>query len=300
MKNIYESLSEFGRVDEYVPLSKMTTLHIGGLARYVAYPANDLSLDGMLKIIQKEGVPFKLIGKGSNLLCSDDLYEGVIIRLDKHFDDFYIRDTRIVAQSGCSIIMLAYKAMEQGLTGLEFASGIPGTVGGTTFMNAGAYRSSVSEIIEGVFVYREGRFEWMTSEECAFDYRTSIFQKHPDWIIVAVQYNLAKGDKKEIRELIDSRRARRMQSQPLEKRSAGSTFRNPDEMPAWKLIEGIGYRGKRIGDAAVSSKHVNFLINEDKATAKDFMKLVEEIQQEVKQKYDIELSMEVEKFNWEK
>lgn len=299
MKNIYESLKEFGQVEEYVPLSKMTTLHIGGLARYVAYPSNTVALDGMLRIIKNAGIPFKLIGKGSNLLCSDKLFDGVIIRLDHHFNDYYIRDHKIVAQSGCSIIMLAYQAMKHGLTGLEFASGIPGTVGGTTFMNAGAYRSSVSEIIDGVFVYREGRFEWLTKEECEFEYRTSVFQKHHDWIVVAVQYNLKHGDQDEIRELMESRRERRMKSQPLDKRSAGSTFRNPTSKPAWELIEGIGYRGHHVGDAAVSEKHVNFLINEDKATASDFMQLVSEIQERVKDKYDIDLSMEVEKFNWD-
>ena len=188
--------------------------------------------------------------------------------------------------------------MKNELSGLEFASGIPGTVGGVTFMNAGAYKSSMADIIDSVSVYRDGKIEWIQNADCGFSYRTSIFQKHPDWIILAVKMTLQKGDQKEIRELMDSRRERRMNSQPLDKHSAGSIFRNPEEIPAWKLIEGAGFRGKRIGDAVVSEKHVNFIVNENHASAKDFITLVTDVQKAVKDKYDIDLYMEVEKFNW--
>lgn len=256
METMLEQLKKVAAVETGVPLSSMTTLRIGGKAKYVAYPDDSVSLDSLIRIIRKNHLPFKLIGKGSNLLCSDKDYDGVIIRLEK-FNDFYIVDTSVVAQAGCSIIAVAYAAMKAGLSGLEFASGIPGSVGGVTFMNAGAYRSSMSDVIDSVFVYRDGKFEWVPKGECGFGYRTSVFQSHPDWIVIAIRLNLEKRDPDEIRALMDSRRERRMASQPLDRPSAGSVFRNPADVPAWKLIEGIGYRGHRIGDAQVSEKHVN-------------------------------------------
>lgn len=297
METMLEQLKKVAAVETGVPLSSMTTLRIGGKAKYVAYPDDSVSLDSMIRIIRKNHLPFKLIGKGSNLLCSDKDYDGVIIRLEK-FNDFYIVDTSVVAQAGCSIIAVAYAAMKAGLSGLEFASGIPGSVGGVTFMNAGAYRSSMSDVIDSVFVYRDGKFEWVPKGECGFGYRTSVFQSHPDWIVIAIRLNLEKRDPDEIRALMDSRRERRMASQPLDRPSAGSVFRNPDDVPAWKLIEGIGYRGHRIGDAQVSEKHVNFIVNDGHARAEDFLALTEEIQKLVKEKYGISLHMEVEKFNW--
>ena len=297
MTDLKDLLAEFGNVECNVPLSSLTTLRIGGIASYVVYPESSVSLDALMRVIRKKKLPYKVIGKGSNLLCSDKPFKGVIIRLDK-FDDCFFLDDTLVAQAGCSIIALSYEAMKNGLSGLEFASGIPATVGGVTFMNAGAYRSSMSDIIDGVFIYRDGRYEWLDNKDCAFGYRSSIFQNHPDWIIVAVRMKLTRSETSEIRELMESRRERRMSSQPLNMPSAGSVFRNPDDIPAWKLIEGIGYRGKRLGDAMVSDKHVNFIVNAGHASAEDFLKLVNEIREQVEKKYQIRLHMEVEKFNW--
>ena len=297
MDELEKSLRKFAEVETDVPLSTMTTLRIGGKAGYVVYPDNTVSFDGIMRIIRKYNVPYKVLGNGSNLLCSDKPFEGVVVSL-RRFDDYYFDDCRLIAQAGCSIIALSYQCLQESLSGLEFASGIPATVGGVTYMNAGAYRSDMSAVIEGVFVYRDGRFEWLPGSECEFGYRTSIFQKHPDWIIIAVQMHLVKKDQKEIREIMDSRRERRMASQPLDKPSCGSVFRNPDDIPAWKLIEGIGYRGHRCGGAMVSPKHVNFIVNEDHASAVDFLTLVEEIQDKVREKYGIDLYTEVEKFNW--
>lgn len=299
MKDIYEELKSICEIDADIPLSKMTTLRIGGVAKYVAYPENSLSLEGIINKLKEYNIPYKVIGKGSNLLCSDDPFDGVIIRLDRYFCDSYYDNDQLVAEAGCSIIALSYEAMKNELSGLEFASGIPGTVGGVTFMNAGAYKSSMADIIDSVSVFHDGKIEWLSNAECEFSYRTSIFQKHPDWIILAVKMNLKKANQQDIRDLMDSRRERRMNSQPLDKPSAGSVFRNPDNVPAWQLIEGVGYRGKRIGDAVVSNKHVNFIVNDGHATANDFIALVNEVQKAVKDKYDIDLYMEVEKFNWQ-
>ena len=294
---LFEKLKRIAEVERDVPLSAMTTLRIGGPARFVAYPDSMVALDALMRLLKEESVPFKVIGKGSNLLCSDRVYEGVVIRLDK-FDDFYFLGNDLIAQSGCSIIALSYQAMKQGLSGLEFASGIPASVGGVTFMNAGAYKRSMSDVIDSVFVYRDEKFEWISNQECEFSYRHSIFHSHPDWLIIAVRIHLETAPVSEIRDLMDSRRKRRMDSQPLDKASAGSVFQNPAEMPAWQLIDGIGYRGYRVGGAMVSEKHVNFIVNEDHATAEDFLTLVNEIKRLVKERYDISLHMEVERFNW--
>ena len=295
--DLFEKLKRIAEVERDVPLSTMTTLRIGGPARYVVYPDSTVALDALMRLLKEESIPYKVIGKGSNLLCSDREFKGVVIRLDK-FDDFYFIGNDLIAQSGCSIIALSYQAMKQGLSGLEFASGIPASVGGVTFMNAGAYKRSMSDVIDSVFVYRDEKFEWMRNEECEFTYRHSIFHSHPDWLIIAVRIHLESAPVTEIRDLMESRRKRRMDSQPLDKPSAGSVFQNPEEMPAWQLIDGIGYRGYRIGGAMVSEKHVNFIVNEDHATAEDFLTLVNEIKRLVKEQYDISLHMEVERFNW--
>ena len=295
--DLFEKLKRIAEVERDGPLSTMTTLRIGGPARYVVYPDSMVALDALMRLLKKDSIPYKVIGKGSNLLCSDNVFEGVVIRLDK-FDDFYFLGNDLIAQAGCSIIALSYQAMKQGLSGLEFASGIPASVGGVTFMNAGAYKRSMSDVIDSVFVYRDEKFEWMRNEECEFTYRHSIFHSHPDWLIIAVRIHLETAPVTEIRDLMESRRKRRMDSQPLDKPSAGSVFQNPEEMPAWQLIDGIGYRGYRIGGAMVSEKHVNFIVNEDHATAQDFLTLVNQIKRLVEEQYHIRLHMEVERFNW--
>lgn len=298
MTELKLELEQYGEVYENVPFKTMTTLRIGGNARYVVYPKTTLALTQIVREINDAGLPYKVIGKGSNLLCSDQDYPGVVIRLDRTFCDFYFDHEECYAEAGCSIIAIAYETIKHSLTGLEFASGIPGTVGGVTFMNAGAYKCSMADIIAEIFVYRDGKCEWLKNEECDFSYRYSIFHQHQDWVILAVRLKLQKSDQKEVRELIENRRERRMSAQPLDYPSAGSVFRNTPNRPAWQYIEELGWRGKRIGDAMVSEKHVNFIVNAGEASAADFMELVKEIQHSVKEHYDEELIMEVEKFNW--
>lgn len=295
---VLEKLSCYADVEDNIPLSSMTTLRIGGNAKYVIYPHTVVALTQIVEILKVYEIPYKVFGKGSNILCSDDDYEGAIIRLDRTINSFYFEGNYCVAGAGCSIIQLSYEAMKNGLSGLEFANGIPGTVGGVTYMNAGAYKSNMAAVIRRVFVMHDEIVEWLDAENCEFGYRTSIFHKHPEWIILAIKCQLEPRDPNEIKDLMDSRRKRRMESQPLDYPSAGSVFRNPEQMPAWQLIEGIGYRGKMVGGAQVSMKHNNFIVNAQKAKGSDFLTLVEDIQAKVKDKYDIDLIMEVEKFNW--
>jgi UDP-N-acetylmuramate dehydrogenase len=298
MDELFEELNKIAPTSRDQSLAKMTTLQIGGIAKYVTYPETDVALDTIMRLLKEKNIPYKLIGKGSDLLCSDDDFNGVIIKLDRNFNDVIFNGNEITARAGASIIALAVDAANHGLSGLEFASGIPGTLGGTIFMNAGAYKSCMADIVTEVFVYRDGKMEWIPASECEFSYRSSIFQKHPEWIILAARMKMVEKDAQEIRELMENRRARRMASQPLDKPSCGSVFRNPEGMNAWELIEGIGYRGLRKGGAEVSSKHCNFIVNVDHATADEYMALVKEIQEKVKEKYGVELKTEMEKFNW--
>lgn len=298
MDDIVKEIALYGDISEYVSLSTCTTLRIGGIARAVVYPKNALALTQIMNILLKKAIPYKLIGKGSNLLCSDEDYSGIIIRLDRYFNEYYFDKNTLVAQAGCSIITLSYEAMKKGLSGLEFASGIPATVGGVTYMNAGAYKSNMKDVLDKVYIYRDGKCEWIDADECQFGYRKSIFHDHSDWLVLAVQLKLWPNDVDEIREVMDDRRERRMKTQPLDHYSAGSVFRNPEGKFAWKIIEELGFRGKKIGDAQVSEKHVNFIVNLGHAKARDFLSLVEEIQYRAKNEMNEDLIMEVEKFNW--
>ena len=297
--NFLEKLEGIGEVSLDRQLKMMTTYRVGGKAKYTVYPKDDLGLTELIKICQDEKVPYKLIGKGSNLLCSDNDFDGVIIRLDHTFINSYYEDDYLIAQAGCSIIALAYETMKKGLSGLEFASGIPGTLGGATYMNAGAYKSSMSDIIESVLVWKNGNLEWMKNEELEFGYRTSIFKSHPEWIIIGVKMKLTKEDPDKIRELIEKRRQRRIDTQPLDYPSCGSIFRNPsDNSFAWQYIDALGYRGKQKGGAMVSNKHPNFIINYDNAKASDIKELIDAINKDMQDKYGFTLKLEVEWFNW--
>lgn len=298
---LIDKLQPYADIEINESLKKHTTYRIGGMCKYFIYPKNIMCLMRIVRILKKEKLPIKIFGKGSNILCSDDDYDGVIICLDRHFTDFYFeKDGNCLVSAGMSIILLAHEAMKKSLTGLEFASGIPGTVGGALFMNAGAYKSDMSEIVQEVYVLKDDTICTMKKEELDFSYRHSIFQQHTDWIILGCRLYLQEGNQQDILDLMDSRRKRRMASQPLDKPCAGSVFRNPSEKQAWQLIEEIGLRGKTIGGAMVSNKHANFIVNENNAKATDVVELIELIQHSVKEEFGIDMITEVERFNWKK
>lgn len=300
MSELINHLNEIGDVLEYEPMSKHTTYRVGGKARYFVYPKNEIGLMRLFELANEYQVKTKVVGKGSNLLVSDEDYDGMVISLDRYFNEVIFEEDKVSVYAGQSIIYLAHEAMKRGLSGLEFASGIPGTVGGACFMNAGAYKSEIKDVIDAIWVLKDGNCVWMRPEECEFGYRTSIFKKNPSWVILAVRFHLAKKDSQEIKELMDSRRQRRLDSQPLNKPSAGSVFKNPENVPAWKLIDDAGLRGYKIGGAMVSEKHSNFIVNEDKASAQDILSLIELIQNTVNEKFHVTLKTEVECFNWKK
>ena len=283
-----------GEVKEYVDMKKYTTYKAGGKARLMVFPKNIDSLIKLIKYIKANNIKYKVLGNGSNVIFSDSLYDGIIIKLD-NFDNLEIKDNIIKVGAGYNLIKLSLKCAKLGLAGLEFAAGIPGSVGGAVFMNAGAYKSDMGYIVKEVKVLTPAlEIKTLSNKEMDFHYRTSFLQKNPDYICLEATIKLKKGDRDLILEVINDRKIRRIESQPLEYPSAGSVFRNPEGDFAGRIIEEIGYKGKRIGDAKVSEKHANFIINAGHAKGDDIKKLILEIKEEVKKRYGIELKVEQE------
>ena len=283
-----------GEIKENVDMKKYTTYKAGGKALAMIYPKNLDELIKLLRYIKKNNIKYKVLGNGSNVIFSDSLYEGIIIKLD-NFNNLEINDTKIIVGAGYSLTKLSLKCARLGLAGLEFAAGIPGSIGGAIFMNAGAYKSDMGYIVKEVKVLAPNlEIKTFSNKEMDFHYRTSFIQKNPEYICLEATIELQKGDRNLILEVINDRKRRRIESQPLEFPSAGSVFRNPEGDYAGRIIEEIGYKGKRIGDAKVSDKHANFIINVGKAKGDDIKKLILEIKEEVMKKYGIELKIEQE------
>lgn len=285
-----------GKILENVSLIKYTTYKINYKARFLVYPGNVKELVNLITYLRKENIKYKVIGGGANLIFKED-YNGVLIKLDS-FDSLEISDTKIKVGAGYNLIKLAIKVSKLGLTGMEFATGIPGTVGGAIFNNAGAYKSDMGYIVESITVLtKDLKIKKLYNKELNFHYRTSFLKENDGYICLDATIILKRGKKEEIMSVIEDRKQRRFMTQPLDYPSAGSVFRNPDNNYAGKLIEDIGYKGKKIGGAKVSEKHANFIINDGNATGEDIVKLIEEIKEKVKEKYDIELKLEQEIVN---
>ncbi len=290
---------DIGKVIENVSLKEHTTYKVGGIASCFVYPTNTKKLIKLLKYIKQNKIKYKVLGNGSNTLFSDNTYEGVIIKLDR-FDEIEVKDNIIVVGAGYNLMKLASFAMRKSLAGLEFASGIPGTVGGAVYMNAGAYKSDMGYIVKRVKVLTpDYRVITMTNRELDFHYRTSFFQKNPGYICLEATIGLTKGKKEELYKVNQERKKRRLETQPLEYPSAGSVFRNPEGLFAGKLIEDLGLKGLIRGGAQISNKHANFIINKGNAKASDIKELIEFTQEAVLDKYNIKLKVEQEFVNWE-
>ncbi len=291
--------NNIGKYLENVSMAKYTTYKVGGIARLMVSPKNEKKLILLLKEIKKLELKYKVLGNGSNTLFSDSPYEGVIIKLDNLNSVEFFRNS-VKVGSGVSLIHLSNLTIRKALSGLEFATGIPGTVGGAIFMNAGAYKSDMGYVVKSIRVVTPKlEIITMTNKELDFHYRSSFLQKHPNYICLSANIGLKKGNKSDMLEIVKDRKERRLASQPLEYPSAGSVFRNPDNLFAGKLIEDLGYKGLIRGGAKVSEKHANFIINYNHATSEDIRELILFIKDSVKEKYNIELKIEQEFVNWE-
>ena len=289
-----------GKIDTNVSLKKCTTYRVGGNAKFIAYPKDINSLVKLIKYLKNKNIKYKILGNGSNLLFSEKEYDGVLIKLTEFNELEFIGKTKLRVGAGYNLIKLSLITAKKGLTGLEFASGIPGTVGGSVFMNAGAYKSDMGYVVESVKVLTpDEKIINLENKEMDFHYRTSFLKTHPGYICLEVVIKLHKGKKEAIEEVIKDRRQRRLSSQPLEYPSAGSVFRNPEDNFAGKLIEDSGLKGEKHGGAMISSKHANFIVNYKNAKADDIKYLIELAHDKVKENYNIDLKIEQEFVNWE-
>lgn len=290
---------DIGKVITDVSLKEYTTYKIGGIARAIIYPKNVDCLVVLIKKLKANKIKYMVLGNGSNVLFSDDTYEGIIIKLNE-LDYIEFKGNKVICGAGVSLMKVASQTIRKGLSGLEFATGIPGTIGGAVYMNAGAYKSDMGYVVSKVKVLTpKMTVITMVNNELDFHYRTSFLKKNKDYICLEATIQLKPGNKEEIDKLVMDRKKRRLESQPLEYPSAGSVFRNPTDMFAGKLIEDLGYKGLIKGGAMISEKHANFIVNHNNATANDVKELIEFIKQAVKEKYNVDLICEQEFINWE-
>lgn len=277
---------------EKVSLKKYNTYKLDVVCDYLVFPDDLGTLVLLLNFLKENDIKYLVLGNGSNVIFKNNVYDGVIIKLDR-LNQVTFNDTTIEVEAGYSLVKLAIECMKRSIGGFEFASGIPGVIGASIAMNAGAYKSDMAGIVKEVKVINPNlEIVTMTNEELNFSYRDSFLKQNPGYYVVSATLELESGDSKEIEDLISKRRVKRMETQPLDAPSAGSVFRNPKGMYAGELIENCGLKGYRIGDAMVSDKHANFIVNVGNATGEDILKLINLIKKKVKEKYDVDLILE--------
>jgi UDP-N-acetylmuramate dehydrogenase len=296
MKEFIEKLKQeqLGIVRENEPLSNHTTWKIGGPADVLVEPDHLENLQKLMNLISLYDVPWRVIGRGSNLLVADGGIEGVVIKLGKGMDHLQLQEETIRVGGGYPLIKLATVISREGLSGLEFAGGIPGSVGGAVFMNAGAHGSDISDILkEALVLFPDGRLEKIKGEDMDFSYRTSRLQ-HEKGICVEAVFQLEKGEKAKIVKHMQANKDYRRDSQPWKHPTCGSVFRNPLPNYAGQLIEEAGLKGYQIGGAQISTMHANFIVNIENAKAQDVLDLINHVKRTIKSKHDIDIETEVE------
>lgn len=280
------------RLLENEPMSKHTTFRVGGCADLVFLPASEQELISALQLAREAGVQAQVLGNGSNLIVRDGGIRGLTILLGEHFSDVRIEGNRLYAQAGALLSRVAMAAMEAGLSGLEFASGIPGTLGGGCAMNAGAYGGQLSDVLVSAQVLLNGEVRSLSRDEMQMGYRTSLPLREGGVVLCAC-FELKADAPAEIHARMKELNARRREKQPLNLPSAGSTFKRPEGYFAGALIEGCGLKGCRVGGAQVSEKHAGFVVNVGGATAEDILKLIAHVQAVVKRETGVDLEPEV-------
>lgn len=275
-----------------ISLKRYNTYRIDLKCKYLVFPKDKEEFRDLIKYLVSHDMKYLVLGNGSNVIFACDYYDGVVILLHK-LNDLKINGESISVGAGYSLQRLAIDTSNSGLSGLEFATGIPGLVGASVAMNAGAYNDSLSSVVESVLVLNpEFDFVMMSREDLEFDYRNSFFKKNHNYYIVEVNLKLTQGNSDEILEKISKRRVKRLETQPLDMPSAGSVFRNPEGMHAGALIENCGLKGFSIGGAMVSSKHANFIVNNGNCTGMEVVQVIERVKKEVKEQYDVDLILE--------
>ena len=289
-----ESFIKKNNIEYYkdASLKKYNTYKINSKCKYLIFPKNKKEVVNLIRFLKDNKNDYILLGNGSNIILAKEYYDKVIIKLDR-LNKLTRNEDTLIVESGYSLIKLATEAAIMGLSGLEFASGIPGSIGASVAMNAGAYNHSLGEIIESVEVLTpKYEIKKMYPKDINFNYRNSFFKENKDYIILSCKIKLVPGSRDEIIEVMKKRKERRLETQPLDYPSAGSVFRNPENLHAGALIEECGLKGYQIGGAMVSKKHANFIINYNNASGEDIIKLINYTKERVFEKYKIELNLE--------
>lgn len=284
-----ESICEIKCEEE---LTKYNTYRVNSVCHALVFPKTIKELKEVLSILKKYSIKYLILGNGSNVILPP-YYDGIIIKLS-NFSECNIKGNEVVVGAGYMFNKLSSELSNMEYTGYEWAVGIPGTVGGCIYNNAGAYKMSMSDLLISVTVLKNDEIIELSCNECNFGYRTSLFKEEKDFIILSCKLKLHKGNLDEIKSLISDRTKRRMETQPLNYPSCGSVFRNPDNIPAGKVIEEVGLKGYSIGGAKVSELHANFIINTGEATSEEIIKLINVIKDKVKNETDIDLILEQE------
>ena len=281
------------RILFHEPMSKYTTFRVGGEAECILVVQNEDELARLIPYLNRIEQEYFILGNGSNLLVGDKGYRGMVVKFGEEMEQIQVEGTRMTVKAGALLSKAAMTAKQHSLTGLEFAAGIPGSIGGGIVMNAGAYEGEMKQVVESVRVMdRDGQILTLDNDTMEFGYRTSIIKNRP-FIVVEVVLQLAVGDQEKIAAKMEELAVLRRSKQPLEYASAGSTFKRPEGYYAGKLIMDAGMRGYRIGGAQVSDKHCGFIVNTGKATAADIKEVIEEVQERVKERFHVMLEPEI-------
>ncbi|AMR04039.1 MULTISPECIES: UDP-N-acetylmuramate dehydrogenase [Bacillus] len=287
--------ADVGRVLVNESLARYTTMKIGGPADILIVPKHVAGIEKTLQLVKQYKTKWTVIGRGSNLLVSDQGIEGVVIRLGEGLDHLEVEKHKVRVGSGYPLIKLSTLLSRQGLAGLEFASGIPGSVGGAVYMNAGAHKSDISSVLsKALILFEDGTIDWLTNRELEFSYRASVLQTKRPGIVLEAEFQLQAGKREEIVRSMQNNKDYRRETQPWNYPCAGSVFRNPIPHFAGDLVEKAGLRGYRIGGAQISEMHGNFIVNTGGASAQDVLSLIELIKHTIKDKFDVDMHTEVE------
>lgn len=292
-----EELAKFGKVKENVDLKSYNTYKVSTISKYLIDVKSEELLVNLIKYLKENNINYFILGNGSNVVFPNEPFDGVIIKLNG-LNAIDIDDDEVYVGAGVMLPKLVSETVNNCLCGLEWAAGIPGTLGGAVVGNAGAYLSEIFSFIEEIRVLENDEIKTLKKDDVKYSYRYSSFKENKDVIILGAKLKLNKGSKDESEVLMKERLERRIKSQPLEYPSAGSVFRNPEGNYAGKLIEDCGLKGKRIGGAMVSEKHANFIINYDNATPKDVRDLIKLVHDTVLKETNIDLVIEQELIDW--
>ena len=300
-QNFYDKLNNVIAKDSILidePMSRHTTFRVGGPADFFVTPKAKEEVRDVVRICKEAGMPYYIIGNGSNLLVSDAGYRGVIVQIYKEMNEVKVEGDLVKAQAGALLSGIAAKALGAELSGFEFASGIPGTIGGACVMNAGAYGGEMKDVLESVTVLTgEGKIIELGRNELELGYRTSVIAKK-GYIVLGAVLKLERGDGEKIKTYMDELKEKRVTKQPLEYPSAGSTFKRPEGYFAGQLIDEAGLRGYQCGGAQISVKHAGFVINTGNATAEDVVNVITHAQEEVLKRNNIKLETEVKRLGF--